>query len=62
MNPEELKEVMRWVDFGWNDGMLGANYIQNLVNHGRNPPAERDEIVGARLRREVEQARKGGKV
>lgn len=55
MTPEEKLMVKAWIVYGWDDDMLGANWQQNLKNHGLTPPWEVPSITGKRIRSEVEQ-------
>ena len=59
MTPEEIQMVDQWLAYGWSDETIGANWHQNVRNHGNNPPQETLEETGKRLRREVQQ-QKGG--
>ena len=60
MTPEELHMVDQWIAYGWSDDTIGANWQQNVRNHGNTPPRETLEETGKRLRREIE-AQKGGR-
>jgi hypothetical protein len=56
MTPEEIEQIRHWIDYGLSDEMIGANWHQNCLNHGHNPPAESPRQTGERLRLELRRA------
>lgn len=60
MTPDERQMVDQWIAYGWTDETIGANWHQNVRNHGCTPPKETIEETGRRLRAEVKLNLKGG--